>query len=157
MLKDLLTSKEVSIYCFINEVDKIIYVGYGIETISSVFNTIKNIKGALQKDVGKVKFKVIETYDSMNRVYLKWRVQELYMEYKALGYKTYISYKPLDWKLYVGVGTGRGDNVSVQYKAIVKLRTSANIVYEVKRFDTIEEATEFVQGNTISTAVRLLQ
>lgn len=156
MLSELLTCKEVSIYCFINELDKRVFITYSIETVPSILYNIQKIKTLLQEDRNNVAFRIIETYNAKNRLYLKWRVQELYQEYKEQGYSFYTIYKPLQWKMYVGIRKGTGTPHSVQYKAIVKLRTSNNIVHDVKVFDTMLEATEFVQGNTISTMVRLL-
>ncbi len=156
MLKELLNAKSVSIYCIVNEVDKKIYITYAIETITSILYNIGKFKESLVSDKEKVEFRIIETYDRKNTLYLKWRVQELYEEYKNLGYTFYTSYKPLQWKLYVRVGQCIGSDGTTQYKAIVKLKTSANFTYNVLQFDTVQEADEFVQGNTISTTVRLL-
>ena len=158
MLKQLLTAKDVSIYGIINEADKKVFFTYTIETklMTSFTYHIRNFKEDLVSDKEKVVFKLIETYDKKNWIYLKWRVQELYNEYKNLGYTFYTAYKPLQWKLYVRIGTTSGDNQSKAYKAIVKLKTSANVVHDIKVFDTVEEATLFVQSNTISTVVRLV-
>lgn len=157
MLDALLNKNSVSIYCFINEQDKRVHIAYAIETLGSVIYNIEKCKGGLQEDVGKVEFRTIETYSIANLLYLKWRVQELYNEYKIHGYTFYTAYKPLQWHLYVGVGRGSDTGATSSYKAIVKLRTSNNVVYEIQCFDTLKEATKFVQGNTISTVVRLLR
>jgi hypothetical protein len=156
MLSALLNSKRVSIYCIINEQDKKIYITYSIETIPSILYSINKIISELMYDKDKVEFRLIETYDSCSRLYLKWRVQELYEEYKNLGYSFYSSYKPLHWVLYVGVSKGTAKGIKDHYKAIVKLKTSSNKVYDIKVCNSIKEATDFVASNTISNIVRML-
>lgn len=156
MLSALLNSKRVSIYSLINEQDKKIYIAYSIETMPSILYSVNKIQNMLMEDRNKVEFKIIETYDSRNRLYLKWRVQELYEEYSNMGYTFYSSYKPLHWILYVRVATGSYDKHSSQYRAVVKLKTSSNKVYDIRTFNTMKEATDFVAGNTISNIVRML-
>lgn len=156
MLQSLLNAKRVSIFCIINKQDKKVFFNNCIETIPSVLYNIKKLGNELIEDKDKVSFILIETYDNCNKMYLKWRVQELYTEYINLGYTPYSLYKPLQWHLYVGVATGRGDSKRIPYKAIVKLKTSANKVIDIIKYNTIEEADNFVASKTIGDAVRLL-
>ena len=157
-LQDLLHINKVSIYCIINETNKKIHIVYTRNTISSVFQSMQRIKeGSLcNGDSRKLQFKVIETYTKKNNLYMKYRVEELHREFEQLGYTFYTAYKPLQWKMYYRVGIDDPDSNSVQYKAIVKIKTSENFVYKIRVYDSIEEAKAFVASNTIGSAVRLL-
>lgn len=158
-LEELINAKPVSIYCIINEEDKKIYITYTIETICSIMYNIKKLSDMslpnreMLFDRDKLSIKIIETYKRRNRLYLKWRVHELCKEYKELGYTLYNAYKPLQWKLYIGVSKAIPDGTGVHYKAIVKLKTSANVVYDIREFSSLEEAQTFVSGNTICDIV----
>lgn len=144
----------VSIYCMINEDTKQFLVKYSLYDVkSSVYNTKIQEKGKLDK----FECRIIETFNnSKSRIYLKWRVHELYQEYIEQGYTPYNAYKPLGWKLVIQVELGIPYNYGEQCRAIVKLKTSANYTFTVKVFNTMYEAKEFIQSNTVSSVIRLL-
>ena len=162
LLEELLNVEDVSIYCIRNDTDKKIYITYTLKTIPSIMNCFFKIKEGtynnrnMNEDKDKLKFCIIETYKSKHRLYLKWRVQELYREFISNGYTPYNVVKPLRWSLYIRVGLVDADARSTDYKAIVKLKTSMNVIYTVRSFNKMATAKKFIQDNTISNIVRLL-
>lgn len=157
-IEELINTRPVSIYCILNEQDKKVHIVYTRSTVQSILNSIQRISEdrLFRGDKDKLTFKIIESYDNRNNLYMKWRVEELYQEYELLGYTSYNERKALQWSLYCRVGTSTTPGIEDQYKAIVKLKTSENFVYTVREFDKMQSARMFVQGNTISSIVRLL-
>lgn len=153
---DLLLGKQTCIYGIINEQDKRILIGYSTSIVSSISVLGRDIlyNAKIQEDRNKIQFKLIETYNTMNELYLRYKVHSLYKEYIELGYSVYTSYKPLGWKMYVKVEHDHVVPNKARFKAFVKLKTSSNTVYNVRKFDTIEEANNFVSSNTILQALK---
>jgi hypothetical protein len=157
-VEELINTRPVSIYCITNDLDKRIHIVYTRSTVQSILNSIQKINESrlFRGDKDKLTFKIIESYDNRNNLYMKWRVEELYQEFEALGYTSYNERKALQWSLYYRVGTSTTPGIEDQYKAIVKIKTSENFVYNVREFDKVQSARTFVQSNTISSIVRLL-
>lgn len=155
-LLDVLLNKQVSIYSIINEQDKRVLFGYSTSMVSSISVLARDIyyNTKIQEDRNKLVFKQIETFDEKNELYLRYKVHSLYDEYiRHLGYTAYTSYKPLGWTMYVRVEHDHAIAHCVYFKAFVKLKTSHNKIYSLYKFDTVEEANNFVSNTSILQAL----
>lgn len=151
-IKDLVYNiKPVSIYCLINEKDKKVLFLYSQNTANSIstLNTTIRYNKRLQKDRNKIEVRFIETYDEKNDLYLRFKVNGLYEEYKQLGYTFYNAHKPLQWSLYITLERTSRNWGSNHYRAIVKLKTSANKRYNIKEYRNVSDAEQYIQNTSI--------
>jgi len=154
---DILLNEYCCIYAFINEEDKKVLFGHSRNMSNSILNLHNQFlyNKEIQKDRNKIELKTIETYTYINFLYPKARVDQLYREYKQLGYTFYNSYKPLGWKIEVQLGTSTLEGSKTYYRAIVAVKTHSSKSYPVKTFVMLKDAEKYASTLTLVEACRL--
>lgn len=153
MMNELLGCKEVSIYSFINETDKKIYITYAIETLPSVLFHLRRLKSIMLPDKDKYQFKIIETYDSRHQLYLRYKVHLLYQQYIKEGYTPISSYKPLQWEIQIRVQNHAKDDKEPCYRSVVRIRTSTNAYTTIGIYTNIQNAKRSIQNKTLEQVI----
>lgn len=150
----LLHQQLAGIYCIINEQDKKVHIEWSTNLLNNFVQVNQKILSnkEIQEDRNKLSIRFIETYTHKHKLYLKYRVDELYREYIDMGYTPYSSYKPLGWTMFVSLETDE----SGRLYPVIRLRTSFNRSYIACIPATIQEAYSIIETKTVSDVVRLL-
>lgn len=150
-LQNLLNIPSKSIYCFINEADKIVHISFSRNTLLSIYRNIQMIKqghGLLSQHSDKLSFRIIETI--VNDLDLRIRYQYWVRYYQAQGYQLYRSYNAVGYKVILGVMSDALTSKQGLYHFCVKLVSRGYRELIVGVFNFESDAKLFIETHYTS-------
>lgn len=144
-----------------NEEDKKFQIYYTIQFANALLthihklqNNMHSIKD-LETDKEKLDLVVIETFkNSDSIILLRYMMHEYYKQYISNGYTPYKIIQPYNWRFEIAIERKEDSKHTINYMAVVKLRTCITTSYNVTYLETYEDAQLFIEENDIGSVLR---